>query len=418
MSPIILLKETPIAVLMKCWRHPMSPHFDPRAILKQSSIPLLRQFFDRRGELQDLPWEEMQENRQFDLIYHAWQALPDDHRRQVQAVLQDLWELASERGIRAFADELQSYEPQRAWEFTACQSRLNKVLWFFLNYPDLFERSALFVRADSLSSSRYAVRRNSLPKQSITVTPEIRETLAGALRDYYWPHEMRGRHCHVEHYTRSGGSEYFFAYLDDWPDSRLVFEDNGAFESVSQRYAFSVLFVFGPHDGSLELVTQGSKAVHYPLQRAFSKSVFGVDVEPVDPLRPVYDLHRLMEPDFTYPTETTDRIALVRLTRIGLVPIASALCAASVEIRFTSKIARRGWLDVIHRQIEALGLAQSQIEVRQASFQLVFLKAGLGRTKTATFTVSLPSSCDLKTKSDEIREIGERCLQRWEILHD
>jgi len=385
-------------------------------MLKQSSIPLLRQFFQRRGELQELPREEMKEKRQFDLIYHGWQALPDAQRRQVQTIFQDLWELADEQGIRAFADALKAHAPHRAWEFTVFPSRLNKALWFYVNYPELFEQTAFFVRADWLTRSHYAVRRNSLPRTSITVTPEMRASLANSLRDYYWPHEMRGRHCHVEHYTRSGGNEYFFAYLDDWPDSRLVFEDDGAFEAVSQRFAFSVLFVFCPQDGSLELVARGSKAVHYPLQRAFAKSVFGIDVAPVDPLHPVYDLQPLLESDLTYPTETTDRIAQVRLKRIELMPIGSALCGASLEIRFTSRIARREWLEMIHRQIEALGLARSQVEVRQAWFQLVFLNPGLGRTKTATFKVSLPSSCDLKTKSDEIREIGERCLKRWEIL--
>jgi hypothetical protein len=396
----------------------MRPHFDPRAMLKQSSIALLRQFFDRRGELQDLPWNEITEHRQFDLIYHAWQALPNDYRRQVQAIFQDLWELADDRGIRAFAEELKAYAPQRAWEFTACQTRLNKVLWFYINFPELFERVALFVRADWLSSGRYAVRRNSLPKQPITVTPQIRDSLAAALRDYYWPHEMRGRHCHVEHYTRSGGNEYFFAYLDDWPDSRLTFDDDGRVESISQRYAFSVLFVFCPQDGSLELVAEGSKALHHPLQQAFSRSIFGIDVAPADPLRPVYQLQHLLDYDFTYPTEAADCIARVRLTRIGLLPIASALCPASLEIRFASKVTRRQWVDVIHQQIAALGLTPAQIEVRQASFQLLFVPGGMGRTKSATFTVSLPSACDLKTKSDEIREIGERCLKRWRILHE
>lgn len=394
----------------------MRPHFDPRAMLKQSSIPLLRQFFDRRGELQDLPWEEMVESRQFNLIYHAWQALPDGDRRQVQTIFQELWELADEQGIRVFAEELRVHAPQRAWEFAACHSRLNKVLWFYINFPDLFEKVALFVRADWLSSGRYAVRRNSLPKQQLTVTSQIRESLARALRDYYWPHEMRGRHCHVEHYTRSGGNEYFFAYLDDWPDSRMVFEDSGALESISQRYAFSVLFVFCPQEGSLELVAQGGRAVHYLLQRAFSKSVFGIDVEPADPLRSVYCLEQLLDPDFTYPTEPADCVGLVRLTRIRLVPLSSSLCAATLEIRFTSRVARRQWVEIIHEQIKALGLMRSQVEVRQASFQLVFLNGGFGRRKTATFTVNLPSSCDLKTKSDEVREIGQRCLRRWGIL--
>jgi len=65
----------------------MRPHFDPRAMLKQSSIPFLRQFFDLRGELQDLPWEEMQKNRRFDLIYHAWQSAAKATRECISAIL-------------------------------------------------------------------------------------------------------------------------------------------------------------------------------------------------------------------------------------------------------------------------------------------------------------------------------------------
>lgn len=396
----------------------MSRNFDPRALLKQSSIPLLRQFFHQRGELQELPWEELHEQRQFEIIYHAWQALPDAQRRQLHSIFQEIWELADERGIRALADELQIHAPDRAWEFTSCYSRLNKVLWFYLHFPEQFARVAMFVRADWMSTSRYAVRRNSLPKKPIHVTPQMRETLASELRDFYWPREMRGRHCHVEHYSRSGGNEYFFAYLDDYPDSRLVFEEDGAFDAVLQRYAFSVLFVFCPHDGSLELVTHGNKAVHYPLQRAFSRSIFGMEVAPADPLRSVYDLNRILDFDFNYPTDTADQIASVRLKRIRLVPSASSLSAASLDIRFKPMTARRQWLEVIHAQIAALGLSRTHVEVQQASFQLIFHNTGHGRTKTATFSVSLPSACDLKTKTDEIRDIGQRCLQRWGILND
>ena len=101
----------------------MPQHFDPRAMLKQSSIPLLHQLFQQRGELQELPWEEMRETRQFDLIYHGWQALPDAQRRQVQAIFQDLWELADERGMCAIADALNAHAPHRVWEFTACHIR-------------------------------------------------------------------------------------------------------------------------------------------------------------------------------------------------------------------------------------------------------------------------------------------------------
>ena len=394
----------------------MRQQFDPRTMLKQSSIALLHQFFEQRGELLDLPWEELKANRRFELIYQAWQALPDPQRRHVQAIFQEAWEFAEERAIQAFADELHTAAPQRAWEFTACGSRLNKVLWVYVNFPNLFEKASLFARADWLSSSRYAVRRNSLPKQAITVTPEMLAALATALRDYYWPNEMRGMHCRVEHYTRSDGNQYFFAYLDDWPDLRLVCEEDGQFESISQRDAFSLLFVFCPHDGSLELVVKGSKSVHYPLQRAFVKSVFGIDVEPANPLLPAYQLAQVLDSNFTYPTEASDRIAAVRLSHVQLEPAPNSICTASLDIHFEPTTCRRQWTETIHQILKALGLAPEEVNVKKASFQLTFFQQGFGRTKTMTFTVSTPSSCDLKTKTDELHEIGNRCLQRWGML--
>ena len=179
------------------------------------------------------------------------------------------------------------------------------------------------------------------------------------------------------------------------------------------------MFAFCPQDGTLELVTHGKKEVHYPLQRAFAQAVFGIDVEPADPLRPAYTLQQLLDPQFTYPTETADRIARVRLASIRLVPRQGTGCPATLEIGFKSHVLRPRWLAIIQRQLEALDLSTDQVLVQQATFQIFFLNAGLGRARTATFSVSLPSYCDLKTKSDEVREIGERCcLRRWEVSHD
>src|SRR4051812_18569920 len=107
-------------------------------MLKQTSVFLLRQFFDQRGELQDLPWGALQEHRSSDLVYHAWQGLPDGPRRQVNAILQDIWDLSQARAIRAFAQELHDFAPERSWEFAACRTRLNKALWFYLNFPGLY----------------------------------------------------------------------------------------------------------------------------------------------------------------------------------------------------------------------------------------------------------------------------------------
>ena len=37
----------------------MAKSFDPRKVLKQIANPLLREFFSRRGELLDVPWDQI-----------------------------------------------------------------------------------------------------------------------------------------------------------------------------------------------------------------------------------------------------------------------------------------------------------------------------------------------------------------------
>ena len=150
--------------------------FDPRQVLKKAAKPLLRDFFARRGELQDLPWDKLKETNDVDVIYDAWQRLPDDRRHEVHTLLQDLVALAKAPCTRAFAQDIEANNPDESWKFTACRSHLNKALWFYLQYPERYKRVALIVRADALSTGRYAVRRNGLPKKKkLKVTPELIE---------------------------------------------------------------------------------------------------------------------------------------------------------------------------------------------------------------------------------------------------
>ena len=395
----------------------MAKHLDPRTLLKKVSVPLLHQFFQRQGVLLDLPWDELKAKRQVEPICDAWQSLPDARRRQVQTALQDLAELSDHRGMKVFAEEVQANCPERKWELIACGNGVNKALWFYLNLPDVFDKAALFARADALSSGRYFIRRSNLPKLKLDVTPEMTQALECALHAYYWPNEMRGRHCHVSHYTRTGGNEYFFAYLDDWPDSRLVFEDNGDLESKCERYAFSVLFVFCPQDGSLDLVAKGGKAVQYPLQKAFCKAVLEIDVEPADPKRTEYQLQRVLDPEFRYPTEPEDFVAQVRLARIQLAPVSKSSDVLFHELTFSPWIYRSQWLQAIQCQLDGHGMQAAEVLVKRASFQLAFVNGALGGARTVTFTVSLPNTCDLKDKPDGVREVGERCLKRWEMMN-
>lgn len=385
---------------------------DPRRLLKQISNSLLRALFARHGVLQDLPWESFSEAK-IEPIFAAWQELPDQKRREIQLVLQDVHDLSDGRGLKVCLEEIQRRWPHRAWEFATLAGRHDKALWAYLEYPDAFRQASLFAQTDALEGGRYWVKRNSLPRGPVGVDQQVVAGLQQELRNHYWPTEMRGKHCLVEHYDRGNGAQYFYAYLDDWPDKRLVFADDGALEPRGERFAFSNVFVFNTDEGSLELFAKGGAAVHLPLQQAFCRSVLGLEVGPSDPWRPAYRLNVLFQPGFAFVTDPADRIAQVflRCVRVG-----SATVADNAVDYLEMKFARETDLaEVIESVRHCVGQFDGGVAVHRATFELVFLPDAEQRVKRMSFCVSTPSTCNLKSKPDELRLAGERCLQLWGI---
>lgn len=289
-------------------------------------------------------------------------------------------------------------------------------MWFYLSYPKLFDRATLFARADLLERGRLAVRRHDLPKTAFSVTPAVTKALAGTLRDFYWPTQMRGHHCHIEHYTWFDGDEYFFAYLDDWPDRRLVFEESGHMKLQSARFAFSVLFVYSPDAGSLELIATGGDAIKYPLQRAFCKAVLGIDIPPAHRTRPVYRLQQVLDPVFAYPTAADDGIGRVQLKSVRWKPLGAIKQLKATVQEFEPTTSRSEWLDLIRRGLAGYELSPTQAIVEGATFRLTLARTGSGRARTVEFTVVLPSRFRVSSKSDEMLALGKRCLRRWGMI--
>ena len=53
--------------------------------------------------------------------------------------------------------------------------------------------------------------------------------------------------------------------------------------------------------------------------------------------------------------------------------------------------------------------------VRAATFELEFLPDVEHCVKKMSFSVTAPSTCDLKSKPDAMRLVGERCLRLWGV---
>lgn len=391
----------------------MTAIYDPRKVLRQVSNALLREFFRRRKELWDVPWGRLRET-QIEPIFAGWQALPELKRQQVQVVFQDIHELATRRGPSVLAEEIRARCPDQVGRFTACRNRYDQVMWTHLWLPEVFAEASLFVRADTLSRGRSWVTRNTLPQRPLEVTEDAKAALKAALADFYWQTQLRGSCVEIEYHRRGNGAEHFYVYLDDYPDSRLVFNNSGQLEQRTDRLAFDNLFVFDPHAGTLSLYAPGGKKVQLPLQQAFCRSLLNLELGPPDPTKPVFHLDHLLDPDF-------------RLSPVAGVTAARIL-ALTIELR--DMPGRRITLEAdpdrgphdIHEMVQScLNLQNFPLDrwlVTEAKFHLSCWIAASRRNRPITFTVWQPSSSDLKSKLDEMQAIGQQCLTQWEIRRD
>ncbi|MCC5786914.1 MAG: hypothetical protein JJU33_09455 [Phycisphaerales bacterium] len=391
----------------------MAQSFEPRKVLKQIANPLLREFFSRRGELLDVPWDRITEHK-IEPVFEGWQALPERQRLEVQVILRDINELADHRGMAVLAEEIRGRAPGLAEQFKAQASKVDKAMWIYLHLPEAFSEATLFARADALAAGRHWKRRNGLPKVTLGVTPEMLSKLGAALTAYYAPKQMRGGCCKVVHYRRQGGSDYFFAYLDDYPDKHIVFDSDDDEPTVrSDRYAFENVFVYNGDDGSMEVFAQGGKPVWEPLQIAFCKAVLGRDVDPADPLRPTFKLDHLLNPDFPLALEASDGVVDARITQMRVAPRGSS---GWVEIKADPKASANDIYRKFERWLRTENVTIAGAKVMSTHFALQFQQDRHG--STLRFYVSVPNTCNLKSMPDEKRVVGERCLRRWGVTDD
>lgn len=395
----------------------MSKAFDLRKQLKLHDGVLLRRLFEEHGVLPELPWGGLKPHATT-IFEDGWESIAPDTKRQLEVVLQDVHELADERGQKVLIEDLQARCPGQLADFWACKSLLDKALWAYLEARAAFDDAAIFARAEALRGGQFANRWNSLPKRPITVTEEATSTLEASVRDFYRKKELRGDQCRVHHYTRPNGENVFYAYLPDWADKRLGFDPDGNLTPRELHYAFSNVFIFEPAHGALEIIAKGGKKVQFPLRRAFCKSILGIDVDDAEPLRSSYVLDHLLDPAFAFTTLAEDKVAAVRLRRVRLLMGDSTPVLEGTEWGLREDATLAETQEALERALAALGLNRRQVSVAQAGIQIEFQSDGRRKARTMTFNVGVPNTCDLKSKPEDVRVVGERCIRRWGVLRD
>lgn len=389
--------------------------FEPHKVLKHISNALLREYFSQQHELQDLPWDTLTEHK-VQPIANAIATLPAVRQGEIQQLLLDVHSLSSDIGMAVLLEHIPKSSTEQRDEFEAQKGNHDRVMLTQLRRPEVMQHAVLFARADALSKGRHWYCCGGLPEEDLVVDDVLRSALACQLSEFYTTNQRRGRLCHIVHEQRQDGSDYFFAYLDNYANKRLGYDgDDPEPGPLPGREAFENIFVYHRHSGTLDLYATGGRKVYEPLQKAFCKGVFNKDTTLYAITRPVYALDHLLQPDYPLTTETSDCVTEARITRIRIKPRGGA---TTVELKVSAGSGQHEIYRAMERLLCTKQFRSPGVKVLSASFQLQFEHEGRGRAPVLSFDVSVPHTCTLKGKPDRYRVVGERCLKRWGITNE
>lgn len=208
----------------------MKLEYNPRNVLRLVPSPLLHQYFEKRGALRELQWNELAGN--VEPVYGAWMALPAVERQAVSVDFQNAFGLASKRGMKTLIDAGCSKGVNLIPLIGKGRASVENVFRVLLDHPGVFQIASYFTWADNLK--RHWYRRHDLPKVAPDLSEGTRQELRQAISIYYDKNEGRGEYCEIEVYQR-GDAHYFMVYLADYPSAVVCFENSNQLKRSLQQ---------------------------------------------------------------------------------------------------------------------------------------------------------------------------------------
>lgn len=268
-----------------------------------------------------------------------------------------------------------------------------------------------FARADSLSRGRYWIKRCDIPAVAPDTSAGKREELEEALSAFFLATQARGRHCQVEHYRRASGADYFFAYLDDYADTYVTLDNDGAFDRRAERRAFELVMVYDRDLGTLEMYARGGKKVYVPLQEIFCRVILGEEIGEENRDSHPYELNALLDSGFQFPTEPADGIDSVRVRKMRL--SIKGLPRRRITLEADPDGGPNDIYEMMADYLDQHRLPASILNVTQVGLKFSFNSDREDLPRSMSFDLSWPNSSNLKSKPEVPRELAEKYLRQW-----
>lgn len=211
---------------------------------------------------------------------------------------------------------------------------------------------------------------------------------------------------------KRGDKHLYYAYLEGFAHSNLVYDNNHELQNDTYRPAFEIIFRYNQTERTLEISGVSGKRIIDELQMIFSETILKYHIE-APPDIVVFDLDCLRNRDVDLSTdpELGVRNARVKKLKINL----WGRQGINVTIDVGSNYGLSDIHDIIDAVLASQRLPADMLQIKQAGFQLSFEpENGKKKCVSKSFSVSHPESTSLKDGA-AYDEKARMCLKKWKI---
>jgi hypothetical protein len=317
--------------------------------------------------------------------------------------------MSDEPGQAALLGVLPDHKPLKP-----LQNGHARAAWVFVNEPDSFRRAEEARFTDERRRGRmwsgYAGERNC----SMVRSAEVLDRFRSAVRKHYG-----SQNVHVDLFDREKkglkGEIFRLAqatiYRDGLPDDVPEFHD-GKLAWRPRKPVYEAAVTYEPKSGSIEVVADNRKS-HAYLARMFAQEFLGSESgEDELPLRE-FSLDILLRP-YNFPTDAEDGIESVKVTQLRVMPVDSE--GERLTLECTREHSNTIWGMAAQRFGQSNPLDAGWVATKAKLVIRFHPDKEARRSKVLPITVTMPHGCDLKDRTTHENLIGQKYLQRWQLV--
>jgi hypothetical protein len=242
--------------------------------------------------------------------------------------------------------------------------------------------------------------------------------MAEEIKGFFEEFDGSGRRVLIEHFDRGSVTAVdrlvqYTVYVEKLPESNLEFAGLEPLRRTVRPVRESALCVECA-SGLLDVLSEGGKTLREKIARAFAHCALG-DATMVELVRRRdFHLDRLKRP-IPFPTDASDGIKNVAVTRLCLAPTSGIYGRVTVEVgkmtQETIHAASQRWFGYA----EPVGGLEWRIV--QASLRITFHpEAEGGREKILNVNLRMPNGSDLRNQTRRHQLVSEKYLERWGLV--